>query len=59
MEEQIMPTELWQLFPIKSCNLAKAFTAEEIFNKSPTSFHCIKASMAAKMKFKDRDDPEA
>jgi hypothetical protein len=57
-EEQILPTELWQLSPIKHRNLAKAFTDDEIFNESPSSLHCIEASMAVKMKIKDRDDPE-
>jgi hypothetical protein len=58
-KEQILPTALWQLFPIKHRNLAKAFTADEIFNESPSSLHCIESSMAVKMKIKDRDDPEA
>jgi hypothetical protein len=56
--ETIKPTELWNKFPIKTRNLATAFSHEEMFNKDSSSLHCIEASMAAKMKVKQRDNPE-
>jgi hypothetical protein len=58
MEEKIEPTKLWQTFPIKERNLAKPFSASELFTESKSSFHCIEASMSVAMRMVNREDPE-
>jgi hypothetical protein len=59
MVQQIAPTDLWKTkLPIKARNLSIGFKATEIFDESPTSLHCIEASMAKVMQMKKRDDPE-
>jgi hypothetical protein len=59
MVQHIAPTDLWKTkLPIKARNLSLGFKATELFHESPTSFHCIEASMAKVMQMKNRDDPE-
>ena len=59
MVQKITPTDLWEeKMPIKTRNLALGFSAKEIFDEAPTSFHCIEASMAKIMKMKNRENPE-
>jgi hypothetical protein len=59
MAPKIDPTDLWKnKLAIKTRNLALGFSATEIFDEDPKSFHCIEASMAKTMLMKDRGNPE-